>query len=263
MTEPVKNPAPLAIDMRAVAVGAMRDLSLVVVENVNWSVRAGDYWVVAGLQGAGKTDFVMMTASLIAPLHGNYFFLGEEMPIFEDARLAKRLKLGLVFDGGQLFNHLTVSENIALPSRYHRTASDTDVEAELQRMMELTDLGPWADSTPGAIGRNWCKRVGLARALMLRPEVLVLDNPLAGLDLRHTNWWFNFLDELSKGHPFLDGRPLTLIVTADDLRPWRTHARQFAVLKDKRFAVLGTWEQAAAVSDSLVQELLTAEPPNV
>ena len=183
------------------------------------------------------------------------------MPIFEDERLEERLRLGFVFDGGQLFNHLTVSENIALPLRYHRNLSRAQAEEETQRMLDLTELAPWADSTPGAIGRNWQKRVGLARALMLRPEVLLLDNPLAGLDLRHRAWWLNFLEQLNRGHNWMNGRATTLIVTADDLRPWRKRARQFAVLKEKRFVVLGSWEQVEAATDEQVRELLAAAMP--
>ena len=120
--------------------------------------------------------------------------------------------------------------------------------------MELT---PWADDTPATLARSWQKRAGLARALALQPEVLLVDNPLAGLDLRHTHWWLGFLDQLSKGHPLLQGRPVTLVVTTADLRPWKSHARQFAVLKDRRLRMLGTWAQLCAAGEEPLRELLT------
>jgi ABC-type transporter Mla maintaining outer membrane lipid asymmetry ATPase subunit MlaF len=255
---PLQSPVA-AIAMEGVVVGSLQDLSLIVVEGVNWTVNAGDFWVVAGLQGAGKTDFLMMTGGLMAPLRGRYRLFGEEMPIFEESRLKQRLRLGLVFDGGQLFNHLTVRENIALPLRYHRNLTETDTAPQVEAMLDATELGPWAASTPGALGRNWQKRVGLARALMLRPEVLLVDNPLGGLDLRHMTWWTGFLGELSIGHPLMERRPMTLVLTAADLRPWKDRARQFAILKNRGLTVLGGWEQLEAASGELVQELLTIE----
>lgn len=251
------NESPPAIQMRGVTVGAMRDAHSVVLEDVNWSVAPGDFWVIGGLQGSGKSDFLMLAGGLMAPLAGGYNFFGEAMPIFEEERLAHRLRLGFVFDGGQLFNHLTVSENISLPLRYHRNQTKAEVEPEVRRMLELTELAEFADSTPGAIARNWQKRVGLARALALRPEVLLLDNPLAGLDLRHRGWWLNFLGQLSRGHDWLAGRPQTLVATANDLRLWRGRARQFAILKNQRFNVLGDWAAVEAAEAELVQELLT------
>ena len=84
-----------------------------------------------------------------------------------------------------------------------------------------------------------------------------MDNPLAGLDLRHTNWWLSFLDQLSKGHPILRGRPMTLVVTTADLRPWKGRARQFAILKNQRLLVLGAWAQLQAASEEMLHELLT------
>src|SRR5207249_2259759 len=104
-------------------------------------------------------------------------------------------------------------------------------------LLDALALAEWSDSTPGAIGRNWQKRVGLARALALKPELLLIDNPLAGLDLRHAHWWLSFLDGLVKGHQLLDGRKQTLVVTTPDLRPWKSQARQFAILREKRFTV--------------------------
>jgi ABC-type transporter Mla maintaining outer membrane lipid asymmetry ATPase subunit MlaF len=252
-----------AIEMRGVAVGAMGDPGTVVLEDVNWSVAPGDFWVAAGLQGSGKKDFLLMTGGLMAPVGGIYYFLGEEMPLFEDSSMRERLRLGFVFDGGQLFNHLTISENVALPLRYHRNLTQGEAEPEVRQLLELTELAPWASSSPGAMARNWQQRVGLARALMLKPEVLLLDNPLAGLDLRHRGWWLDFLDQLSKGHDWMNGRPVTLVVTADDLRPWRNRARQFAVLKNERFVVIGSWDQVEADGDELVRELLTVAPQSV
>ena len=123
-------------------------------------------------------------------------------------------------------------------------------------MLELTGLAPWSDCTPGMVGRSWQKRAGLARALMLKPEVLLLDNPLGGLDAQHSNWWLNFLDQLAGGHQLLRGQPMTVVVTADDLRPWKNNSRRFALLQDKRFAALGAWAELERAADPAVRKLL-------
>ena len=246
-----------AIEMIGVAIGALRDPASLVAEGINWTVNAGDYWVVAGLQGSGKSDFLMLTGGLMAPRQGRYRFFGQDMPIFEEERLNERLRLGLVFDGGQLFNHLTVAENVALPLRYHRNLSPAGAAAAVSELLECTDLAPWAEYAPGALGRSWQKRVGLARALALKPEVLLVDNPLSGLDPRQVHWWLDFLDQLSQGHRVMQNQPMTLVVTAADFRPWKGRARQFAVLRNRGFVVLGAWAQLEAASEGLVRELLT------
>jgi ABC-type transporter Mla maintaining outer membrane lipid asymmetry ATPase subunit MlaF len=249
------------LEMEDVSVGSMQDQSTIVLEGVDWEVAAGDYWVLAGLQGTGKSDFLMMTAGLMPPAEGTYRLFREPMPIFDEERLPIRLRLGLVFDGGQLFNHLTVFENIALPLRYHRNLAATQAAEQTKRWMEAVELEPWAGSTPGTLGRNWQKRAGLARALILQPEILLVDNPLGGLDLRHTHWWLGLLDQLSKGHPLMGGKPVTVVVTGSDLRPWKERAKQFAILRERRFVVLGTWKQLEAASQVLLHELLLAERP--
>src|SRR5258706_5565987 len=108
-----------AIEMRGVGARAFRDPGVVVAEDVNWTVQAGEFWVIAGPQRGGKTDFLMMTAGLNAPEGGTYRMFDSEMPIFDDARLRERLRLGFVFDGGKLFDHLTLIENVALPISFH------------------------------------------------------------------------------------------------------------------------------------------------
>jgi ABC-type transporter Mla maintaining outer membrane lipid asymmetry ATPase subunit MlaF len=248
-------PSVPVIEMRGVAVGSLRDFSIVAAENVNWRVQPGEFWVVGGLHGAGKSDLLMLAGGIMAPLRGSYEFLGESMPIFSEEHLSHRLKIGLVFEGGRLFNQLTVAENIALPLRYHRNFSTTEVEPLVRELLEVTGLSHCAGSRPGTLGRNWQRRVALARALALRPEVLLLDTPLAALDQRQQKWWFEILDGLAHGHPLYGGRSVTLVVTSANLRDWRGHAGRFALLDDRRFIVVGGWEDVERSSDPLVRDL--------
>jgi ABC-type transporter Mla maintaining outer membrane lipid asymmetry ATPase subunit MlaF len=163
MKSATANPGPPAIEMRGVAFGAMRDQGTTVAQDINWTVQAGEFWVVAGPQRSGKTDFLMLTNGLQSPTLGTYHFFGERMPIFEDERLAERLRLGLVFDGGQLFNRMTIAENVALPLRYHRSLSPEDAEPLVHAMLELTELLPFANSAPA-------HRAQLAKARGARPR---------------------------------------------------------------------------------------------
>lgn len=245
-----------AIEMRGVSVATMKRATALVATDVNWTVEAGDFWVVGAPQLSGKTDFLMTVGGLRPPAAGEYFLLGERMPIFEQSRLAQRLKLGLVFDGGQLLGHLTVAENIALPLRYHQRLPARESEARVRELLEWAQLMPWANSTPANVGRGWRQRAGLARALALQPEVLLLDSPLTGLDGRQVWWWRGMLDELSRGHSIAGGRPVTLVVTADDLRPWRGHARRVACLEAGRLRVLGDWNAVERATADSVRELL-------
>ncbi|MDE3068454.1 MAG: ATP-binding cassette domain-containing protein [Verrucomicrobiota bacterium] len=249
---------PPAIEMRGVDVGAMRDQTLTIVENVTWSVAPGEFWVLAGPQRSGKSDLLMLAAGLMGPVKGRYEFFGNRMPLFDEAQLGERLRLGFVFENGGLFRHLTIAENLALPLRYHGRMTDGATEEAVGKLLELTGLTPLAGQAPAHVGRSWLKRAGLARALALQPGVLLLDNPLGGLDARHARWWLGFLDELRRGHEWAGGKPMTLVVTADDLRPWRGGARRFALLKEKKFIPLGAWSEVENARDPAVEELLAA-----
>jgi ABC-type transporter Mla maintaining outer membrane lipid asymmetry ATPase subunit MlaF len=250
--------SPPVIEMVDVAVSAMHEPRLVA-EHVNWTVNAGDYWVIGGLQGSGKSDFLFFTGGLMPPARGSYRMFGEAMPIFEDARLLTRLRLGLVFETGQLLNNLRIWENVAVPVGYHRNLSLIQAQPLTQNWIEAMELEPYKDSFPGALGRNWQKRAGLARALTLAPEILLIDSPLTGLDLRHRNWWLDCLDQLAKGHVLLQGRPMTLVVTTSDLWPWKGRARQFAILGAQRLNILGTWAEVESASGELVRELMSVK----
>jgi ABC-type transporter Mla maintaining outer membrane lipid asymmetry ATPase subunit MlaF len=251
-----ENRNTAAIEMRSAKVGAMRDISFTVVEEVNWSVAAGEFWVIAGPQHSGKSDFLMMTAGLMIPVKGSYKLFGTETQSLGEAELAERLRVGFVFEGGQLFNRLTIRENVVLPLQYHRDLPSTAAAEEVQTLLELLELTPLADITPPNISDNWRQRAALARALILKPEMLLLDNPLGRLGGRHLHWWLRFLDRLGRGHEWCGGKPMTLVATTDDLRPWQGAQRKFALLRDKQFFPLGSWNEVASANDPFVKELL-------
>ena len=246
-------PAKPVIEMQGVAISSQASPDQPVIKDVNWTVRRGEYWVIAGMHAMGKSDFMATTAGLLPPLEGSYHFFGHEMPIFEDHLLAERLRLGMVFENGQLLQHLNLEENVALPLRYHRLKSEA---TEVAALLETTGLTHVANEVPANVSRSWQKRAGLARALVLQPEVLLVDDPLSGLDLRHNRWWIDFMRELSTGHGCLNNRPLTLIVTTEDLRPWRGFGAHFALLQDNCFTPLGRQADIGGHTQPLVRELL-------
>jgi len=245
-----------AIEMHDVSIGTMRDISFVVLEDVNWRVAPGEFWTVAGQQHSGKSDFLMLTAGLMAPVKGECKLFGADIRTFGEAKLEERLHVGFVFAGGQLFNQLTLCENVSLPLQYHHDLTAAAAAQEAQTLLELLELTPLADVTPPHVSDNWRRRAALARALILKPKLLLLDEPLAGLGMRHLHWWLRFLDQLSHGHNWCGGRQMTVVATTDDLRPWRSENRKFALAHDKKFFSLGAWNEVESADDPVVKELL-------
>ena len=257
MSETTFNPS--VIEMRGADVGAMRDVALTVVTDVNWTVQASEFWVVAGQQFSGKSDLLMLAAGLMTPQRGSCRVFGSDTESFGEAQIAERLRVGFVFAGGQLFNPLTVAENVALPLRYQKNLSAEEATGVVETLLEMLELKPFAHFLPSSLAANWRQRAALARALILKPELLLLDNPLARLGGRHRLWLLQFLDQLWHGHEWFGGRPMTLVATTDDLKPWRDAKRKFAVLHEKSFSVVGSWDEVAAAPSHAVKELL-AEP---
>lgn len=228
------------------------------VTDVNWRLEPGDFWVVGGLQWAGKSAWLATAGAVQRPGKGTHLLFGREtVTLSEDELVQERQRVGLVFEqGGCLFSRLTVAENIALPLEYHREDAEQETEETVSRMLELMGLAEVAGRMPNTISRSLQHRAALARALVMGPEALLLDNPLSGLPARDSAWWVDLLAQLHAGHAALGGKKMAIVVTADDFRPWREQGTHFAILDNKHWRVLGGPDGLSVQKEPLLQELL-------
>lgn len=237
------------LEMRDVTITDLHSSDHVVLKRVNWEVKSGDYWAIGGLHGSGKTNFLFAAAGVLPPASGSFRVFGSELTAgYEHEKLAPRLRIGTIFDGGRLLHHLSIAENIALPLRYHFHQPLEEVVPRIETLLQFVDMNDQGAALPMSLSRNWQQRVGLARALVLKPDILLFDTPLTGLDPRDATWWLDRIDLLAKGHPLLDNRPATVVATADDLRPWRGRARQFGLLRDRTLQLVQSVEELDRMS---------------
>ena len=255
---PAAEPKPL--EMIDAAVAPSHAFSHPVIEEVNWSVEEGECWVVGGLPGTGKSDLMAAAAGMHRLSRGTHRLFGRDLAALpEEERVHIRLRVGLVFGNeGRLFRHLTIAENLSLPFSYHSNCEPEEAEGHIRAVLEATGLASIATRHPTSINRNLRPRAALARALMLRPDLLLLDDPLRGLDLRETRWWMDFLRQLREGHPIMHRKRVTLGVATDDFIPWLGQGDKFALIENGRWLFLGGAEDLQKREEPLLREMLEA-----
>ena len=176
----------------------------------------------------------------------------------EAAALPVRLRVGMVFDGGRLLHHLTVAENVSLPLRYHERGTLGEALGRTEVLLRFVGLEREAQKLPGSLTWNWQQRVGLARALALRPEILLVDNATTGVDTREAAWWLDTLETLAAGHEVpvrLTAVSGLIVIAAGDLRPFRKRASHFGVLHERRLVPIESPLDEALSTNAHLREL--------
>ncbi|MCF7669506.1 MAG: ATP-binding cassette domain-containing protein [Verrucomicrobia bacterium] len=216
------------------------DKTVNALKSVTWRIMPGDFWVVVGRAGAGKSELLSTIAGLLQPTAGDQFLFGKKVDALRGDRLIEgRMKTGMVFeDTARLFHSLSIYQNIALPFCYHSNCSINDAYPRTQKLLETLNLEPLANRTPTNLPRAVRFRIGLARALILRPELLLLDNPMSGFGPNQINWCRDFLTRLSHGETGLFDYKMTIVAAADDVAPLVQSGRKYAVLKNATLNVL-------------------------
>jgi phospholipid/cholesterol/gamma-HCH transport system ATP-binding protein len=154
-----------------------------VLNGISFTVRAGDILVIMGGSGSGKSTLLRHVVGLLQPTSGSVRIFGEEITGLPERRLAAvRRRFGMLFQSGALLQSLTVGENIALPIIEHSRLAPDVIDLMVKMKLELVGLTGFEDFKPAEISGGMKKRVGLARALALDPELLFSDEPTSGLD---------------------------------------------------------------------------------
>lgn len=163
-----------------------------VLDRVNFDIPRGKTTVIAGGSGQGKSVTLKLILGLMVPESGQVLVDGSDVTVLRGSALRKvRTKFGVLFQGAALFDSLTVFENVALPLRERLRLSNAEVREKVMATLEQLELAGHENKFPAQLSGGMKKRVGLARALQLDPEIVLFDEPTTGLDPVMTNEIYN------------------------------------------------------------------------
>ncbi|RKY14345.1 MAG: ABC transporter ATP-binding protein [Planctomycetota bacterium] len=156
----------------------------VVLDNISLAIEEGKTTVIIGPSGCGKTVFMKHLIALERPTAGKVFFQGKRIDDLDEQQLAKiRTKYGFCFQMSALFDSLTVYENITFPARQHyRITNDKALDEMVKQKLALVGMDGFQNYYPASLSGGQKKRVALARAIALNPEIILYDEPTTGLD---------------------------------------------------------------------------------
>jgi phospholipid/cholesterol/gamma-HCH transport system ATP-binding protein len=233
----------------------VRDLSkrygrTVVHEHLDLEVRRGEIVSIVGGSGSGKTTLVRQILGLERPSGGTIRVFGQDTAQV-DAATARIMKsrIGMLFQQGALFSSLSVFDNIAQPIRELGRVPAGLLRDIVMLKLEMVGLPcKHASKMPSALSGGMIKRVGIARALALEPELLFLDEPTAGLDPQSSE---EFVELIATLHRALG---LTVVMVTHDLDTMTSLSTRVAVIADHRVLVAAPIEEAAAVDHPFIRE---------
>ncbi len=155
-----------------------------VLDNISLSIEKGKTTVVIGPSGCGKTVLIKHLIALLRPTSGEVYFKGQRIDNLEEKDLNRlRVSYGFLFQGGALFDSLSVAENILFPIREHyKITKDSGLEELVKTKLAMVGLDGFQEYYPASLSGGQKKRVALARAIALNPEVILYDEPTTGLD---------------------------------------------------------------------------------
>jgi phospholipid/cholesterol/gamma-HCH transport system ATP-binding protein len=222
-----------------------------VLKGISLEVGAGQTLSVLGRSGTGKSVLLKLIIGLQKPDSGSIFVRGEEvtkLPVKELNEVRK--KVGFLFQQAALYDSMTVEENVAFPLRRHTQLSESDRKKRVRELLASVGMDRDLQKLPSDISGGMQKRVGLARALALDPEILLFDEPTAGLDPITASEIDELIVKLQKE------RHITSVVVTHDIHGARTISDRLALMRDGEILIEGTFDDLQKSRDPYVKQFL-------
>lgn len=226
----------------------------VVLDGINLTVVRGETLAVVGRSGTGKSVLLKLVIGLDNPDAGSIRIQGQEIAGLGLKVMNRlRIRMGFLFQHAALYDSLTVQQNVAFPLVRHTKMTASERNDRVKELLSSVGMEQDLDKMPSDISGGMQKRVGLARALALHPEILLLDEPTAGLDPITSSEIDDLILKLQEQHD------LTSIVVTHDLLSAKTIADRLALLDKGKVAMEGSFEELAESKNDFVREFFNRD----
>ncbi len=224
--------------------------SLTVLRGVDLNIYKGENLVVLGRSGTGKSVLIKIISGLLKADEGSVKVLGEEVGELSPKELdALRLKIGFSFQNSALYDSMTVYENLEFPLiRNVRNLTRKEINVAIEEALEDVGLSQTIHQMPSQLSGGQRKRIGIARTLILKPEIMLYDEPTAGLDPITSGEINNLINQVQEQHN------TTSIIITHDLTCAKTTGDRIAMLLDGQFQRQGSFEEVFASDEERVKQ---------
>jgi phospholipid/cholesterol/gamma-HCH transport system ATP-binding protein len=222
-----------------------------ILDGVSFRIENGESVAIIGRSGGGKSVLLKHIIGLLQPDSGEVFIDGESIVAMNERQLLHvREKFGMVFQGAALFDSMTVAENVAFPLERKHKLTTGEIARRVAAALEMVDLPGTQHKKPAELSGGMRKRVGLARAIVYEPQIVLYDEPTTGLDPIVSD----SIDKLIMR--VRDHLKLTSIVVTHDMRSARRVGNHVLMLHEKKIYANCTPEKLFASNDPIVRQFI-------